>query len=217
MDALREAGAWDPFNVTEDADLGLRLAREGYGALMLDSTTFEEAPCSTAVWLKQRTRWLKGWMQTYGVHMRSPAALLRSIGFKGFLAFQVYFAGIILSALLHPVFYLLLGWNILSGNLGAGGALSGKLLYGLAAANFFGGYLGSGLLAWAGLREARNLRLLPHLVLFPAYWLMISAAAYRAAWQLLRAPFFWEKTPHGLSKAPRGISKPEGASGKPWP
>jgi cellulose synthase/poly-beta-1,6-N-acetylglucosamine synthase-like glycosyltransferase len=203
MKALRAVGAWDPYNVTEDADLGLRLARCNYGARMLASTTFEEAPCHAGVWMSQRTRWLKGWMQTYGVHMRNPVALFRSLGLKSFLTFQIYFAGIILSALLHPIFYLLLAYDLLSGGFGASGTLPARILYGLAAMNFFGGYLGSGLLAWAGLREGRNLRLLPHLALFPAYWLLISAAAYRAAWQLTRAPFFWEKTPHGLSKTPR--------------
>ena len=61
--ALREAGGWDPYNVTEDADLGMRLARLGYRCGVIESTTFEEAPATTRRWLGQRSRWLKGWMR----------------------------------------------------------------------------------------------------------------------------------------------------------
>ena len=91
---LRALGAWDPYNVTEDADLGMRLHRAGYRVETLDSTTYEEACCQTYPWLKQRTRWLKGWMQTFGVHMRAPLSTLRETGLAGFLAFHAYFAGI---------------------------------------------------------------------------------------------------------------------------
>ena len=75
--ALRWLMAWDPFNVTEDADLGIRLARYGYRCRMLGSTTYEEAPARPMSWLKQRTRWLKGYMQTWRVHMNHPGALWR--------------------------------------------------------------------------------------------------------------------------------------------
>ncbi len=71
--ALKWLMAWDPFNVTEDADLGIRLARSGYRCAMLGSTTYEEAPAGFMSWLRQRTRWLKGYMQTWLVHMRDPA------------------------------------------------------------------------------------------------------------------------------------------------
>jgi len=64
MDALRDAGAWDPHNVTEDADLGIRLAQKGYRCAILDSTTYEEANCEMGNWLRQRSRWLKGYVQT---------------------------------------------------------------------------------------------------------------------------------------------------------
>jgi len=86
--ALREIGAWDPFNVTEDADLGIRLSRHGYRVAMLDSTTFEEAPTRVGVWIKQRSRWLKGYMQTWLVHGRGMRSLVERTGFSGFLAFH---------------------------------------------------------------------------------------------------------------------------------
>jgi glycosyltransferase XagB len=103
--ALKWLMAWDPFNVTEDADLGVRLARNGYRCLMLRSTTYEEAPSAFMNWLRQRTRWLKGYVQTWLVHMRDPKALWRELGPRGFLAFQIMVAGTVLSALVHPWFY----------------------------------------------------------------------------------------------------------------
>jgi cellulose synthase/poly-beta-1,6-N-acetylglucosamine synthase-like glycosyltransferase len=94
--------AWDPFNVSEDADLGVRLARNGYRCQVLHSTTYEEAPRRFRGWLGQRTRWLKGYVQTWLVHMRSPLALWRELGGRGFLTFQVVVGGTVLSALVHP-------------------------------------------------------------------------------------------------------------------
>jgi cellulose synthase/poly-beta-1,6-N-acetylglucosamine synthase-like glycosyltransferase len=104
---LDAVGGWDPFNVTEDADLGIRLARAGWHVGVLPSTTWEEAPPTFRVWLGQRTRWLKGWMQTYLVHMRAPRRLWRELGAKRFLGLQVLMGGLILSALVHPWFYVL--------------------------------------------------------------------------------------------------------------
>jgi cellulose synthase/poly-beta-1,6-N-acetylglucosamine synthase-like glycosyltransferase len=75
VSALKWLMAWDPFNVTEDADLGTRLARNRYRCHVLDSTTFEEAPPRLSSWFPQRTRWIKGYMQTWFVHMRQPARL----------------------------------------------------------------------------------------------------------------------------------------------
>jgi hypothetical protein len=103
-DVLRKIGAWDPYNVTEDADLGMRLARFGYLSSVIDSTTYEEAPARLGAWLKQRTRWCKGWLQTWLLHMRSPASLLRELGFGGFFAFQLLVGGTVLAALVHPFF-----------------------------------------------------------------------------------------------------------------
>jgi hypothetical protein len=101
---LRKIGGWDPYNVTEDADLGMRLARFGYRTGVIDSTTYEEAPAHLGPWLRQRTRWFKGWMQTWLVHMRRPARLLRNLGLPGFLTFQLIVGGNALAALVHPLF-----------------------------------------------------------------------------------------------------------------
>ncbi len=204
MSVLREIGAWDPYNVTEDADLGMRLHRAGYRVQTLDSTTYEEACCRPGAWIKQRTRWLKGWMQTFGVHMRAPFSTLRETGLAGFLAFHAYFAGIIVSSLAHPLFYVILLGHAYSGSLfKEGDTPYNKMLFGLAVVNFVGGYSVNVMLGTASVLSARHKRLLPHVIFIPVYWLYISAAAYRAVWQLIRNPFYWEKTQHGVSRTLR--------------
>ncbi len=198
---LRALGAWDPFNVTEDADLGMRLHRAGYRVETLDSTTYEEACCQSVPWIKQRTRWLKGWMQTFGVHMRSPLTTLRETGLTGFLAFHAYFAGIIVSSLAHPLFYLVLAYDAWNGTLFQRGATLGDdVLLAVAVANFVGGYAVNIALGAMSLRGTKHKGLWPHVLFIPVYWLYVSAAAYRAVWQLFYAPFYWEKTEHGVSR-----------------
>ena len=210
---LRELGAWDPYNVTEDADLGMRLHRAGYRVETLDSTTYEEACCQTIPWVKQRTRWLKGWMQTFGVHMRAPFATLRETGLAGFLAFHAYFAGIIVSSLAHPLFYVVLAIDAVQGTLFQRGRTpSDDILLAIAVVNFIGGYAVNLALGAMSLRRTGHKRLWPHAIFIPVYWLYVSAAAYRAVWQLFRAPFYWEKTEHGVSRtlqAPPQADRPK--------
>jgi cellulose synthase/poly-beta-1,6-N-acetylglucosamine synthase-like glycosyltransferase len=198
LDVLRSLKAWDPYNVTEDADLGMRLRRAGYRIEMLDSTTYEEACCQLVPWIKQRTRWLKGWMQTLGVHTREPVTTMREIGPAGFMAFHAYLAGIVLSALAHPVFLALMMLQAATGTLMD--EQETELVYALALSNFIGGYAANLLLAWLSVRRAQWKALAWHVIFIPVYWLLISAAAYRAVWQLVTAPYYWDKTEHGVSK-----------------
>ncbi len=115
----------------------MRLHRAGYRVETLNSTTYEEACCKAPAWIKQRTRWLKGWMQTFGVHMRQPWTTLREMGLAGFLAFHAYFAGIIVSSLAHPLFYLVLAYDAAWGTLfERGGTLNDDILLCIAVANF---------------------------------------------------------------------------------
>ena len=107
IEVLRELHAWDPFNVTEDADLGVRMTQKGYRVGVVDSTTFEEASCHAGNWLRQRSRWMKGYMQTFLVHTRRPLHLLRTIGPLGFLGFVFFIGGTVLAGLLNPLFWLL--------------------------------------------------------------------------------------------------------------
>lgn len=202
-DVLRKVGAWDPYNVTEDADLGMRLARLGYRALMIDSTTYEEAPARFGPWLRQRTRWFKGWMQTWCVHMREPRRLLRDLGPTGFLAFQLVVGGNVLAALVHPLFLAGLAVVLTQGQpaIDDGGAMSFlTVLYGI---NALVGYLTSALLGWLGLRRRGLLSTAWVLLLTPLNWLLLSLAAWRAFGQFVVAPYRWEKTEHGLAKSSR--------------
>ncbi len=204
VSALRAVGAWDAHNVTEDADLGLRLYRCGLRAEKLDSVTYEEACCRVWPWLKQRTRWLKGWIQTYGVHMRQPVRLARELGLGGFLFVQGHFAGVILAALVHPLSYVIIAHDALSGTaFAAPESWLARNLWLLALFNFIAGYVASMALGLFALRGRRLRQLAPHLLLIPFYWLLVSAACYRAVYQLATAPHYWEKTEHGVSHARR--------------
>jgi len=113
MSILREMEGWDPYNVTEDCDLGVRLTQSGYRVGVVNSTTFEEANNSIPNWIRQRSRWLKGYMQSYLVHMRRPIQFYRKLGHIGFWGFQFFIGGTIFSALVAPLMLLIyLGWLI---------------------------------------------------------------------------------------------------------
>ncbi len=198
---LRQVGGWDAYNVTEDADLGIRLSRLGYRSAVVSSATYEEAPARFGPWLRQRTRWYKGWMQTWLVHMRDPVRLRRELTLPGALAFQLFLACNVLTALVHPIFMAGLCYALL--------ALSPLELIGptdaapVFAATFVGGYASAIAIDLIGLRRRR---LLAHgwaLLLTPLYWLLLSLAAWRALYQLLCDPQGWEKTEHGLAKTSR--------------
>ena len=202
---LREAGAWDPFNVTEDADLGMRLAMRGWRTGIIQSTTYEEANCRLDNWLRQRSRWIKGWMQTYLVRMRHPVRLFKALGLKGFLGFQIMIGGFPLSSLVHPVFYVSTFLAVLTQ-----AAYSGEKWFDqigpftfVAVFNLLVLVSGYSISILAGMAAAANRGLQPLILsslTMPAYWLLISLGAYRALFQLFSKPFHWEKTDHGLSR-----------------
>ena len=195
--ALVEVGGWDPFNVTEDADLGLRLARFGYRSATLDLPTLEEAPATLWPWMRQRTRWFKGWMQTWLVHTRQPLRLLHELGWRRFLGFNLIATGLIVSALIHPVYLATL--VVVATNpldlWGDGGAFA-AMVVGVNLFNLFAGYTAMATLAKRTLELRANGRQAWALVLLPIYWLLMSLASYRALVQLAVRPHTWEKTPH---------------------
>ncbi len=209
MAALKWLMAWDPFNVTEDADLGIRLARSGYSCATIASTTYEEAPPRLSSWLRQRTRWLKGYMQTWLVHMRSPRKLWRELGPRGFLGFQTIVGGTILSALVHPWFYVLAGIELAQGTLFAQpGSLLGWPFWLLAWFDLVTGYLAAMALGYLSAERRGYRRLIKDVPLMPLYWLLVSAAAYRAIFQFATARFYWEKTEHGLASGRSPLPQP---------
>lgn len=205
-DILRGVGGWDPFNVTEDADLGTRLARFGYRTTVIASTTYEEAPATLKPWLKQRTRWFKGWLQTWFVHMRQPLRLVRELGLLGFVTFQLLLVGTVFAALVQP-YALLMGLDaLLLGALNFEPAFNLPGLTWLHGAAMGSGYLVSIILAVAGLKRRRLLSARWLLVLPPlmvAYWALLSVAAWRALYQFVFDRYRWEKTEHGLARVPR--------------
>ena len=201
---LRETGGWDPYNVTEDADLGMRLARFGWRSGVIDSTTYEEAPARIGPWLRQRTRWFKGWMQTWLVHMRQPCRLLRDLGPAGFFTFQLIVGGSALAALVHPLFMGALIYSVVSGTpIWRGDSATAAILGAVYGTTVIVGYLASAFLGWLGLLRRGLRSMAGALLLTPLHWLLLSLAAWRALYQLVLAPYAWEKTEHGLAKNSR--------------
>jgi cellulose synthase/poly-beta-1,6-N-acetylglucosamine synthase-like glycosyltransferase len=198
-EALRAIEGWDPFNVTEDADLGIRLARLGLRVATLDSTTYEEATVAFGDWLRQRSRWMKGYAQTWLVHMRNPARLLRHAGLGGFIGFQLFVGGTVLTALLNPLLWAIFLSSALSGAAPATGFLATPFAhasaFGLLTGNAFFTYL-----AMLGPYRRGWLELTPYGVTAPVYWLLISLASYRGLWKLIVDPWHWDKTRHGRTR-----------------
>lgn len=196
-EVLRAVGGWDPYNVTEDADLGIRLARLGYETQVLDSTTHEEANSDVINWVKQRSRWYKGYLQTWLVHMRHPMALGRQLGWRGFIGFNLFVAGTPVLSLINPVFWILtLLWFTVHPAVIL--VLFPAWLYYLGLAVMVAGNF---LLFYTWLVTARitgSRRLVFASLLVPVYWALMSLAGIKALVQLISAPSFWEKTVHGL-------------------
>ncbi|ESR26145.1 hypothetical protein N177_1004 [Lutibaculum baratangense AMV1] len=206
---LERLGGWDAYNVTEDADLGIRLARGGHRCATIASTTWEEAPVTLEQWIPQRTRWLKGWMQTYVVHMRHPVRLLRELGLKRFLAFQLVIAGPGLSAVVHPASLAVVLLYTLRGDLLLGGEDWADVAFRwIAGGNLFAAYIASFILAAIALRRRPMGEMTLEIVTMPFYWLLVSAAALRALVQFFRAPFRWEKTEHGRDRSDGRLALP---------
>ena len=199
-DVLRRVGAWDPFNVTEDCDLGLRLGRHGMKTVVFDSTTLEEANSQYKNWMRQRSRWVKGYMQTYLVYMRDPLAYLRKGQIRQFLSLQFIIGGKSAILLINPVMWMLLLVYILfhSFVIGAYHVLYPlPVLYMASLCLIFGNilYIYTHLL---GCMKRQHYSLVKSTLFIPIYWAMASGAAYIALYQLIIKPHYWEKTLHGL-------------------
>ncbi|MEL6435406.1 MAG: glycosyltransferase family 2 protein [Pseudomonadota bacterium] len=195
-DILRKVGAWDPFNVTEDADLGLRLWRLGYRTKMIARPTYEAAPRRAGVWLRQRTRWFKGWLQTTFVHSRKPVAFLQSMSTKAMLVTTLFLVGTIVSALLHPFFLASAIWSLVGLLSHDGPTTARQVTAWVDWSTVVLSYAAFGALCWRSTALNARASVWLSLLLIPIYWLGFSLAAWRAVWQLLTNPFLWEKTPH---------------------
>ncbi len=199
-DVLRQIGAWDPFNVTEDADLGIRLSRLGYRTVVMDSTTWEEANSDFVNWIRQRSRWVKGYIQTWIVHMRHPVRLVRDLGVPGFVAFQAIILGTPMTFLLNPFLWGLTTAWFLMGTPFAN-ALFPAWVYYLAFLNLALGNFAFMYTNVSGLARRSDWGLVKYATLNPIYWTFMSVAGWKGFLQLFTRPSFWEKTIHGLTKA----------------
>ncbi len=197
--SLVGVGAWDEWNVTEDADLGIRLARFGYRVKALDSDTWEEAPYEFGNWFRQRVRWQKGWMQTLIVHSRRPIFFWRDLGPRRAVAATTLIAGAIFGCLLWPVFAVGTAWRALTAGQGAltpWREMTDVFTYILALAGVWTILLPALIAA-----KFRRLKVTTStLVLLPIYYLLVSAATWAAMLDLVLRPHYWAKTAHGRSR-----------------
>ncbi|MGH2445279.1 MAG: glycosyltransferase [Candidatus Limnocylindria bacterium] len=196
LDAI---GGWDAWNVTEDADLGIRLHRAGYRTAVLDSVTLEEANSDFVNWIKQRSRWYKGYMQTWLVHMRHPRQLFRELGLGGFIAFHLFVGGTPWLALVNPLFWALTAIWFISPLQFIQDLFPFWIYYPAIICLAFGNvsFIYTNMIA---ARQHGRPDLVVAALLSPVYWVMMSIAGIKAFVQLLTAPSFWEKTTHGLDR-----------------
>lgn len=194
--ALEKLGGWDAHNVTEDADLGIRLARHGYRTEIVHTATEEEANCRFVPWVKQRSRWLKGFAITWAVHMRSPLKLLKELGFKKFLGVQILFVGTLSQFLLAPLLWTF--WLIplgvghpLQNVVGAGTLLTLGIVFLLSE-------LVTIVVGMFAVSDKKHRFLVPWVPTMHFYFPMGTLAAYKAIYELLTQPFYWDKTTHGV-------------------
>jgi cellulose synthase/poly-beta-1,6-N-acetylglucosamine synthase-like glycosyltransferase len=196
--ALNELGGWDPYNVTEDADLGIRASALGYRVGVVNSTTMEEANTSIPNFIRQRSRWIKGYMQTSLVHARRPRQLIREIGLRRFLSFALLIGGTpatflgVLPLYLVTVFTIFIPTEVLS-------QFFPVWLLWICLINFIIGNSVMVYLSMMGPYKRGTFNLTLWAVLNPIYWILHSIASYKGLWQLLTKPHYWEKTEHGLT------------------
>lgn len=208
VEYLKQVGGWDPFNVTEDADLGLRFSRMGYRTEALDSTTYEEANTDLR-------NWLKGFLQTWLVHNRHPVETARALGLGGFLTMQCMTLGVFASALLHPLLFASGVWSLLQIRTAhSQESTLSTILAGLDLFLLLAGYITAAIAMKFAMKRVRLSTWSRLAMTLPIYWCLLSIAAWQSVYDFIVAPFHWHKTEHGLtildrSRKPGRCSKPE--------
>lgn len=209
--ALAAVGGWDAHNVTEDCDLGIRLQRAGFGIGLLDSTTMEEPNSDVVNWVKQRSRWYKGYLQTFLVASRHPRALLEDLGWRGVAQFVLFVGCTPLLAVMNLWFWALtLVWVTTRASVVQ--AMYPGVAYYLAVLVWIVGNLSVVYLSVVTVRTMRRPEFLLSALLSPLYWVLMSIAALRAFLQLLTDPSHWEKTTHGLADPTASAPRPPDAA-----
>ena len=195
--ALIEAGAWDPHNMTEDADLGIRLYKLGYRTRIVDTTTYEEANSKVHNWVRQRSRWVKGHIQTWLVHMRHPIKLIKDIGFKAFFSFQMVVGGNIFTVIVNPLYWLITAaWFLFQVDF-ISSLFPGPIYY-LGAFSLFFGNFAFTYINVAGAMGRKYYDMVWAALISPLYWGLMSIGGWRGFLQVFTKPHYWEKTVHGL-------------------
>ncbi|MGD9918032.1 MAG: glycosyltransferase [Paenirhodobacter sp.] len=203
---IEELGGWDAHNVTEDADLGIRLARRGYRTELIPTVTYEEANCRTLPWVKQRSRWLKGYAMTWAVHMRDPVQLWRDLGPKRFLGMQVLILGALSQYLLAPLLWscwlILFGfWHPIEAILSPG--LETLMLFAFVMTEIVNIAVG----AWA-VRGREHRHLIPWVPSLNLYFPLGALAGWKAIYEVITKPFYWDKTVHGVFDTLHTVAAP---------
>ncbi|MEM6912596.1 MAG: glycosyltransferase [Pseudomonadota bacterium] len=187
-EALLSVGGWDAHNVTEDADLGFRLYSAGFRTKTIDSTTYEEATDTPRRWVHQRSRWLKGYLQTYLVQLRQKQS------WRAGVVLHFAIGGVVLNALINPwMWTAFVVWAV------TGADLLAPLFAGIETPLLLAFFVGNTGTAWLFIM-APTVRewftLAPSGLLLPVYWVLQSVAAYKAFIEFCVRPFYWDKTEH---------------------
>jgi cellulose synthase/poly-beta-1,6-N-acetylglucosamine synthase-like glycosyltransferase len=195
---LQSLGSWDPYNVTEDADLGIRIYRSGLKTGMLNSYTYEEANKNVWNWIRQRSRWCKGHMQTFLVHMRHPLKMIQNVGWKKCVLFQLTFGGNILLPLINPLLWMITILTLLfPGTFNFLSSVSWIAF--ISTFNLIVGNLIHISLYLRTVIVEKRFSLIPIALSMPFYWVLGSIGAWKGIIQLITKPHYWEKTIHGIS------------------
>ncbi len=201
-DYLKKIGTWDPYNVTEDADLGIRIYRLGHKTGMLNSYTLEEANAHLGNWIKQRTRWQKGFLLTFLVHLSRPKRLFQSLGLKNFILFVMTFGGNFFLPFLNPfLWFVFIASTFFDINYLGNLASEHPFFWILCVFNFVVGNASFITVHLVSAFRNRRYDLMPFTLLLPFYWILLSVATIRAGYHFVIKPTHWEKTKHGLTKS----------------
>lgn len=197
---LLELGKWDGFNVTEDAELGVRIARAGYKVSYLNSITEEECPITIHAWIKQRTRWIKGFMQTFCEYMffKKPICIKSTINFKPIRKLK-FFDIITFNLFIMMSFFFFITMMVIFLNLDIATNIKDfKLLIIMSYINIFS-FLIMTYMSFIIIIVKNKIKFnVFYLILFPFYWILHYIAGVRACYYLIVKPFYWAKTKHGI-------------------
>jgi len=193
--ALRDTGGWDSYNVTEDADLSFRLAAHGWELGYIHPPTQEEAIRDIGPWIDQRSRWMKGFMQTWIAHMATPLTPAGWAGIARQITLQITIGMTLLAGFVHvPAILATLTVLGIGKLLGLSINVPAYFIGAMSMAYFINIMIGA-----IGIIRAKKPGLLWMVPFMPIYWLFLFLPTLIAIWELGQKPFYWNKTQHGVT------------------